>query len=65
MGSPADAQIAISAKSGPKASLAGLFDILAKVLSSQELQKKSSLQKRWGAMQHIFLHRISMRVLLA
>ena len=40
-------------------------DILAKVLSSQELPKKSSLGERWGAMQHIFLHRISMRVLLA
>jgi len=40
-------------------------DILAKVLSSQELPKKSSLEKRWGAMQHIFLCRILMRVLLA
>ena len=40
-------------------------DILAKVLSSQELPKKSSLEKRCGAVQHVFLHRISMRVLLA
>ncbi len=40
-------------------------DILAKVLSSQELPKKSSLEKRCGAMQHVFLHRILMRVLLA
>jgi len=40
-------------------------DILAKVLSSQEVPKKSSLEKRWGAIQHVFLHRISMRVLLA
>jgi len=40
-------------------------DILAKVLSSQELPKKSSLEKRLGATQHVFLHRISMRVLLA
>ena len=40
-------------------------DILAKVLSSQELHKKSSLDKRCGAMQHVFLHRILMRILLA
>ena len=40
-------------------------DILAKVRDFKELNKKSSLEKRWGAMQHVFLHRISMRVLLA
>jgi len=39
-------------------------DIL--VLSSQELPKKSSRKKQQGgAMQRVFLHRMSMRVLLA
>ena len=37
-------------------------DILAKVLYFQELPKNSGLEKKWGAMQHVFLHRISMRV---
>ena len=40
-------------------------DILAKVLVFQELRKKWGLEKRLWAMQHVFLRRISMRVLLA
>ena len=53
-----------SAPAWPPASIFQV-DILAKVLSFREFQKKSSLEKRWGAVEHVFLHRISMRVLVA
>ena len=40
-------------------------DILAKVLYFQELRKKSDLDWTPPAKEHVFLHRISVRVLLA